>query len=279
MSSSKQICYFNGTYQSVDETHIHPQDLGLTRGYGAFDFLQSRKGKPFRLRDHFERFARSADLLHLRFDLHFAEFAAVVDELVARNDVEDEFTVRCLLTGGFSRDAITIGEPNLVILLEPELIYPENLYTEGARIVTLEHQRELPHAKTLNYIPSIRLRNELKGRGITEVLYTFQGEVLEASTSNVFIVRGRTLITPKDNVLHGITRKVVLESAVGHFPTEERQVTIGEMKVCDEVFICSTSKEIVPVVKIDDWRVANGEVGPVTREMMEVFETYANGIE
>ena len=98
-----------------------------------------------------------------------------------------------------------------------------------------------------------------------------QGHVLEATRSNFFIFRGDTLVTPGTGILVGITRNVVLGLARGRFPVEERPILLDELHQADEAFITSSSKEIMPVVQINDVTIGNGKAGPRTYEMEQRF--------
>jgi branched-subunit amino acid aminotransferase/4-amino-4-deoxychorismate lyase len=268
-----KTCYVNGEYLTDDRVTVPVRDLAFLRGYGVFDFMQSHGGKVFRLRDHYDRFVRSAAALDLTVPVAFPEFEAIVARLVEVNG-RPAFTVRSVLTGGCTPDGIQFGPPNLYVLFEDEVVYPPEIYTHGARLATIEHRREFPEAKTLHYIAAVKARNALKSQGVLEVLYVDRGRVLEASTSNVFAFLGNILVTPDQDILPGITRKVVLEFAGSAFPVEVRELAWSELCGATEVFITSTSKEIVPVTRIDDRVVGDGKVGPNTRRLMDLFAAY-----
>jgi branched-chain amino acid aminotransferase len=136
--------------------------------------------------------------------------------------------------------------------------------------------RELPEYKTTNYIRAVNLQNWRKEEGAIEILYTYDNEILECATSNIFIVKDKILITPNENILKGVTRKVVLELAEGKYKTEERPIYEEELKNADEIFITSSFKDIVPIVKIDDFKIANGQVGPITKELIKEFAKVIN---
>lgn len=134
--------------------------------------------------------------------------------------------------------------------------------------------RELPEYKTSNYIRATNLQNWRKEEKAIEVLFVYDGEILECATSNIFIIKNKTLITPNENILKGITRKVVLELADGKYKIEERPVGEDELKTSDEIFITSSFKDIVPIVKVDDFEVGNGKVGEITKDLMARFKEY-----
>jgi len=139
-----------------------------------------------------------------------------------------------------------------------------------------EYQRFLPETKTINYLPAIWLLPKLKTQGAIEPLYHFKGKILETARGNFFLVKNNTLITPKENILLGITRKYLIECARKNFEIEEREVTIEEIDTADEIFITGTSKHVLPVTQIDNKIIADGKPGVVTLRLMEAFNRSYN---
>ncbi|MDA2921160.1 aminotransferase class IV, partial [Desulfobacterota bacterium AH_259_B03_O07] len=107
------------------------------------------------------------------------------------------------------------------------------------------------------------------------ILYYYQNRVTECPRDNFFIFVGDTLITPKDDILHGITRKNILRLSREHFSVEERQLSLQELSSADEAFITSTSKGVIPIVQIDDHEIGSGSVGERTKTIMRLFRDYA----
>jgi D-alanine transaminase/branched-chain amino acid aminotransferase len=128
--------------------------------------------------------------------------------------------------------------------------------------------RDMPEIKTTNYITAVNLQQFKKSEGAVEVLYIYDDEVLECATSNIFIIKDNTLITPAENVLKGITRKVLLELASDTYKVEEGIIYESDLKTADEIFICSSFKDIVPIINIDGTVVGGGKVGSVTKDIM-----------
>jgi branched-chain amino acid aminotransferase len=106
------------------------------------------------------------------------------------------------------------------------------------------------------------------------MLYYYQNRVTECTRDNFFIFLGDTLITPKDDVLRGITRKQILRLSQGHFSVEEREVSLEELSFADEAFTTSTSKGVIPIVEIDDHRIGSGSAGERTKTIMRLFQDY-----
>ena len=282
---NNNYCFLNGKILPIEEAKIGLQDIGILRGYGIYDGLTATKGKPFHFADHWNRLISGAHMLNLNIPITEEKTEKVIVELLEKNgfgqSANQRANVRIILTGGETVNGIEYNfeNPTLYILTEkwnPPAGGSADLYESGGKLLTYNHMRELPEYKTTNYIQAVNLQNWRKEEKAIEVLYTHDAEVLECATSNIFIIKNKTLITADENILKGITRKVVLELVAGKYKIEERIVGEEELKTADEVFITSSFKDIVPIVKIDDFEVANGQVGPITKDLMNEFAKVIN---
>jgi len=271
-----QYCFLNGKILPTTEAKISPSDIGLLRGYGIYDGLAAFGGKPFRFVDHWNRFVSGAHILNLNVPITEEKAEKVIMELLEKNGLMERASIRIILTGGETLGGIEYDfeNPTFYILTEKWESLPKDYYKDGAKLVTYTHKRELAEYKTTNYIRATVLQNFRKEEKAVEILYVYDGEVLECATSNIFIVKNKTIITPAENVLKGITRKIVLELADGKYKIEERPIQEEELKTADEVFITSSFKDIVPIVKIDHFEVGGGVVGPTTKDLMAKFKAY-----
>jgi branched-subunit amino acid aminotransferase/4-amino-4-deoxychorismate lyase len=234
-----------------------------------------REGVPMFLDDYVARFANSARLLQLELPISQEELKARIRELIAANGLP-EAGIRLVLTGGYSPDGYAPAAPNLLIM-EHELppATPQS-YDQGARLLSHQFQREIPQAKTINYLTGIRLLAEMKKLGAIEVLYHDGKFIRETARGNFFLItEDDTLVTAHEKVLPGITRKNVLQVARGQFKVEERDVLLDELQNAKEVFITSTNKRVMPIVQIDDLIIGNGKPGAVTKKIGEALQTYA----
>jgi len=249
-------------------------DIGLLRGYGIYEGIAAFRGKPFRFADHWNRFVSGAHILNLNIPITEEKAEKVIGEIIEKSGYGERANVRFILTGGKTLGGIEydFDNPTFYIVAEKWEPLSSDLYEKGAKLITYRHLRELPEYKTINYIRAVNLQNFRKEEKALEILYVYDGEVLECATSNIFIVKNKILITPVENVLKGITRKVVLELAEqNNIKIEERPVREEELKTADEVFITSSFKDIVPIVKIDDFMIGSGEVGDMTKNLMSKF--------
>jgi len=260
----------------LEDAKVGIEDIGLLRGYGIYDGLAAFNGRPFRFADHWQRFTDGAHALGLNIPITEDSCEKKIVEIIKKSDIKERATIRMILTGGKTINGIEYDfeNPTFYILTEKWESLPPDYYQNGAKLVTYTHKRELAEYKTTNYIRATVLQNFRKEEKAVEILYTFDGEVLECATSNFFIVKNKNLITPSENILKGITRKVIMELCDGKYKIEERPVAEEELKTADEVFITSSFKDIVPIVKIDDFEVGGGEVGPVTKDLIAKFKAY-----
>ncbi len=268
------IYYLNGKFLPASETALPIGDLGVVRGYGVFDLWRTYAAIPFRQRQHLERLQRSAAQIDLSLPWSLDELEAIASETLARNNHPHDVTVRMVVTGGESANFITPEEkPSLAVMIAPVKAQPAHFYSEGSKLITLEMDRFMPTVKSLNYISAIMAQKKARAAGAIEALYRdTAGTISECTVSNLFLFQGEQMITPAVGVLAGITRAVALELAEDRFEVVERAVYLDEVLAADEVFITSTTKEIMPVVQIDEVRIANGKPGERTRYLGKLFK-------
>jgi len=264
--------YIGGQWVHPDKATISINDVAVLRGYSVFESLRTYDGRPFHLDLHLERLYRSARLIEMEIPWQSEQIAKIVREVIERNTYRHA-AIRLLVTGGESADGILpIGEPLLLVLITPLNERDMQRFAQGCRLITTKLQRNTPEAKTANYIAAVRALKEAARRGATDALFVNEREhVLEATRSNFFIFREGTLITPRRGILVGITRNAVLELAPSMFAIEERPILLEELALADEAFITSSSKEITPVVQIDDRILGDGKPGRHTYQLEQLF--------
>ena len=161
--------------------------------------------------------------------------------------------------------------PTFAILIEEAHPLPAALYKKGAKLITAEFERAVFDAKHTNYSFAVSMQDTRKKAKAIEVLYTWKNDIREATTSNIFIIKNNTIITPKENILFGITRNCVIDLVKKEFSIEERTISKAEMFEADECFITATNKEVLPIVTVDDTVIGTGTVGPITQRIIELF--------
>jgi branched-chain amino acid aminotransferase len=266
-------CWFNGEIAEVGSTMLHINDLGLMRGYGLFDYFRTYNLKPFQWDWYWERYERSAKQLRIDNPLTQKEALQVVSDLIARQGGTD-CAVRFLLTGGYTQDSVSSAKANLLIITEDLHHTPAVEYTTGIKVMSYKYVRDLPTIKSIDYKHYMILQAELRANNANDVLFYKNGEISELSRSNVFIVNNRKLITPHTNILHGITRRTVLELANDDFEIEERTVFLQELLDAQEVFTTSTTKRVLPISRVDDQVIGNGSIGPQTQFLLNKINQF-----
>lgn len=266
-------CLLNGVITTTDQAGLPLTDLGILRGYGYSEYIRTYNGKPFLLKEHLERLEASSHVVRLPLPYTLNQIEEWVHALLQKNAFTESH-IKIVVTGGPSEDGMAVSAPSFFILVTPLTPFKETFYTNGVRVMTYDHLREFPQAKGLNYMTTIALREEKKKKDIFELVYTYQGNVLEASTSNIFFVFNNLLVTPKEHVLAGVTRNLVIKLAHKEMKVEEREVSLEELRNVDEVFITGSYKEIMPVIKINEQVIGNGKPGSYTQSLLNEYKIY-----
>jgi branched-chain amino acid aminotransferase len=257
--------FLNDQFVPEEKTVLHFRDLSIQRGYGVFDFFKVLNSAPVFLEDHLNRFYFSAEQMRLNIEYAKDELKKIIFELLQKNNAGDT-GVRITLTGGYSTDGYQLSKPNLIISQYSFSPPVKEQFEKGSKLVSYEHQRQLPHVKSIDYLMAIWLQPFIKQNNADDVLYNHNGIVSECPRSNFFIVTNdNKIVTPSKNILNGIIRTKLIETAKMDFEIEERSVTIEEMKTAKEAFITSTTKVILPVSQVDEHIFSKHN--PVTTEL------------
>lgn len=269
------IYYIDGEFLPADRAVIPVNDLAVLRGFGVFDFLRTYGGRPFHLRDHLKRLRHSAEQISLHCPWSVKELEEIVGQTLQRNS-HAESNVRIVVTGGPSEDFITPGQsPRLIVMVSPLIVMPTQWYEHGIKIITASLERLMPGAKSIDYIPAILALRRAAEENAVEAIYLDGGNnVLEGTTCNLFMFSGGKFVTPDKGVLSGVTRKVVLGLVQSRFTLELRDISLNELLAAEEVFVCSSNKEVAPVVKVDEAVIGDGKPGRNTASVMSMFAEY-----
>jgi len=267
--NSSMKCVLNNQIINQADAKVSISDLGILRGWGVFDFGYAQKTKVFYGSEHLERLKKSAETVGLNLPYSQAEILSQTEELLEKNKMEKSL-VRWVLTGGISDDGL---KPTFAILNEEFVAPPEKYYKEGIEIKTVNVKREIPTTKTLNYQIRFAHLAQMKKADVFELLYVVDGKVYECTTANIFMIKDGVLCTPKDEILNGITRGIIIKLAKeSNVKVEEREISFDELLSADEVFISNTTKKILPVRKIDNKKFP--VVGEVTKKLLIQFTNF-----
>lgn len=275
-----RVVSIDGTLTRPEEATVSVYDRGFLYGDSVFETVRTYAGEPFALDEHMARLSRSAERVGITMPIAPALFAMEVRKAV-RAAKNPESYARAMLTRGagpLGLDPSAALTPLRVILVEPLTPPPPSAYRDGVAVVTVRTERaaDAAHgAKVGNYLGSLLALQKARAAGAHEALILdASGHVLEGTTSNVFLVRGGDLITPPDEagILPGITRAHLLDIArAERHGVRFASITPADLATADEVFLTSSIREILPVVRVDDRIIAGGAPGPVTRALHAAF--------
>jgi branched-chain amino acid aminotransferase len=290
MQKSEWI-WMNGELVAWEDAKVHVLSHGLHYGTGVFEGIRcyetERGPAVFRHREHLERLARSAQLYYLPLPYSVEELRAATHELINRNGLRSCY-IRPLAFRGYGEMGLFAkGSPvEVTIAVWPWGAYlGEEAKRSGIRAKVSSWRRIspaglIPHAKASGqYLNSILAKTESANAGYDEaILLDEHGHVCEGSGENVFLVRDGTLVTPPHtaSILDGISRRSVIQIARdAGIEVVEREVSRSELYLAEEVFLCGTAAELVPVREIDDHDL--GEPGEITRQVQARFEDALHG--
>ncbi|PST81721.1 amino acid aminotransferase [Pedobacter yulinensis] len=259
--------FVNGQFIPEHQASLPISDLALQRGYGVFDFLKTIQGKAIFLTDHLDRFYRSAASMRMDVPLDRQALEAVIHELMRRNSL-DESGIKLLLTGGTSTDGYSLQQPSLVIS-QSELQISTAVPKTGLSLRTYAHQRQLPGIKTIDYLQAILLQPWLQAENADDVLYLDGPLVRECPRANLFLIKGDQALTPENQILAGVTRKKLLTLNLDNLHIAAKDFTLDELLNAEEAFICSSTKLVFPVCRVDHHQIGSGRPGPVTLRLRE----------
>jgi len=266
------FCFYQNKILPLNKVRFPLNDLGLLRGMAIFDYFLVLNETPIFIKDHLFRFFISAKKV-FKDDFKFSkkEIEEIIKKLIKKNKLKNG-AIRIVLTGGKTLDGKTyLNSPSLLILVEKFKFLPKSFYQKGIKLLTFNFKRPFSEIKTTFYFPLILLQETLLKEKAFEPLYVKKGKVLETATSNFFIFKNNTLITPKKEILSGITREKVLKFAKKYFKIEQRDIKLSETFKANEAFITATGKGVIPVVKIDDKIIGTGKPGKNTKILMEFY--------
>lgn len=276
--------FLNGQFLPMEEAKVPVLDRGFIFGDGIYELVPVYSRAPFRLEGHLARMERSLSEVKIPNPYSRAEWTRLIGELIERQSFDDQGVYWQITRGVARRDhSFPKGVQPTVFMMSNPLVSPSKEVVEnGAKAVTAQdfrwHRCDL---KTISLIGNCMLRQISFEAGAIETLLLREGKLTEASASNAYIVKDGVIATPpKDNlILPGITLDVVFDIVKrGNLPIEVREITEAELRGADEVWVTSSSKEIVAVVELDGKPVANGKPGPVFRKAWQHYQDFKNEV-
>jgi D-alanine transaminase len=275
-----EIVYLNGQFMPLEDAKIPVLDRGFIFGDGVYEVIPVYSKRPFRLQEHLVRFRRSHDAIRLQYPMSDADWTKLVNDLVSRNAGDDQSIYLQVTRGVAKRDhAFPNDTKPTVFAMSNPLVTPAREAVENGvhAITTIDYRWLKCDVKSTSLLGNCLLRQVAADAGALEVVMFRDGHLTEGSSSNVFVVKNGVILAPPKNnlVLPGITYDVVLELAQANgLPLEVRPVSEAEVRDADEIWVTSSTKEVLAVTTLDERAIGGGEPGAMFTRMHKLYQDF-----
>jgi D-alanine transaminase len=273
-----EIAYINEAFIPLEKAFVPINDRGYLFADGIYEVIVTRNGKPFLIKEHLERLQRSADAILLHLPAPLSALTTII-ELGIKKAGFSETMVYIQITRGIESRRHNYSarlKANLTMTFRAHPEYDPRTLLKGVTIMTVPEIRwSRCDIKSIALLPNIMMKQKAVENGYQEALFvTKTGLVREATAANIFFIKDEVLHTPPadQHILNGVTRFYILQQANVHaIKLIERDCTLAEILKADEVFITSSTMDILPVIKIDETMIANGQPGPFSKTIKNFF--------
>ena len=272
--------FLNGDFIHADQARVSVFDRGFLLGDGVYEVIPVYAGRPFRLIQHLQRLQRSLDGVRMQNPYSDDKWSDIIAQLVTENGQGDQAVYLQVTRGVAPRDHVFPEgvEPTAFVMSNPIKPLPESYKSDGIKAITVEDIRwSQCDIKAITLLPNSLLRQKAQDVGAQEALLIRDGFMTEGSASNSYAVLDGILCTaPKDEkVLPGITRDLVLELAdKAGINYREQAVSDADLHRAEEIWISSSTREVLPVTTLDDKPVATGKPGPIWQQIDALYQRY-----
>lgn len=276
------VAYYNGRITPLDEAKVSVHDRAVVFGDGVYEVVKVLDGRFFALDLHLDRFYRSAAGIELAVPWDRAGVRALLAELLARSGYSDALIYWQLSRGISPRQHYYPPEgtaPSILAWAREFRGMTPGMHEQGVKAITRPDERwPKCWVKSLNLLPNCMARDAAHRQGAYEaILVDRDGLVNECSACNLFaVINGVVRTAPRSrNILWGISRHVTIKCArAAGIPFEERAFSVPEMMASEEVFLSSTSPDVLAIVEVDGRKIGGGKPGPVTTRLLDLFRHY-----
>lgn len=279
-----EIVYLNGEFMPLEKAYIPVLDRGFIFGDGVYEVIPVYSRRPFRLPEHLKRLQHSLDSIRLADPMTGEEWATLIHDIVARNAGDDQSVYLQVTRGVAKRDHAFPKnvKPTVFMMSSPLVTPPPALVENGVPAITATDYRWLKcDVKSVSLLGNCLLRQAAVDADAVETVLFRDGYLTEASASNVFAVKNGKLLAPPKNhlVLPGITYDVVLELAAANgIALEVREVSEQEVRSADEIWVTSSTKEVLAVTLLDGKPVGDGRPGALFRRMYRLYQDFKRSV-
>ena len=284
MAEPYPTCYLNGAFGPLADARVSPLDRGFLFADGVYEVIPVHRGRPFRLGAHLRRLDDSLAAIRLPNPHGAREWQGILQQLAAAaGGAEMLLYVQVTRGGESSRNHLfpRSATPTVFAFASPYPLPTTKTLDEGLGVITLEDIRwDRCDIKSIALLANVLLRQEAADRGADEALLVRDGLLLEGSSSSVLLCIGGTLVTPPNDqrILPGTSRDAVLELAQGWLPNQVCPLEAREISSCDELWIASAGRGVLPVTRVDGAPVGTGRPGPLWREMYDRLQQHLDAI-
>jgi D-alanine transaminase len=274
------MVFLNGKFLPIEEAKVPVLDRGFIFGDGVYELVPVYSRVPFRLDEHLARLERSLGEAKIRNPYSRGEWRGIIHRLIDAQPFEDQGVYFQVTRGVAKRDHAFPKnvEPTVFMMSNPLVNPPQDLIEKGATAVSAQDNRWLRcDIKSISLIGNCLLRELSAQAGAAETILFRDGRLTEASASNVFIVSRGLIQSPPQSclILPGITYDVVVELARANgLPLEFKEIEEREVRAADEIWVTSSSKEVLAIVELDGARVGDGRPGPVFRRVVQLYQEF-----
>jgi D-alanine transaminase len=280
--------YLNGKFCPESEACVSVLDRGFIFGDGIYEVIPAYKGKLFRLNEHLQRLQNNLDAIRISNPCSATEWENLLLELIDKNlnnSTTGDLSVYLQVTRGVAKRDHALPEnitPTIFAMANPLQPPSKTDLQAGIKAITAEDYRwKNCHIKAISLLPNVLLRQQAIDVGASESILIRDGIATEGAASNLFIVEGQRLVTPPKGpfLLPGITRDLILELAEKNkIDYEESDIPKQRLLNANEIWLTSSTKEILPVTTLDNDPVGNGKSGPLWSTTVDLFQAFKQSL-
>ena len=275
------IVYLNGKFLPLEEAHVSVLDRGFIFADGVYEVIPAYGGKLFRLSEHLQRLENSLNSIKLSNPLTEQQWTEILETVIAKNTGTNQ-SVYLQITRGPAKRNHNFHEqvvPTVFVMSEELKSLPPST---GVKAITCNDTRwQNCDIKSISLLANILLRNQAIETGATESILIRDGYVMEGAASNIFVIVDGVAITPPKSqfILSGITRDLIIEAMqVAKLPCKEADISVAQLETATEIWMTSSTKEIVPIIELDGKIIGTGKPGVIWSQVWEIYQNYKQKI-
>ncbi len=276
------IVYLNGEFLPLEEARVSVLDRGFIFADGVYEVIQVYNGQAFRFQEHFQRLENSLKNIKLQNPLTQQQLFDTIKTLVSQNDDANQ-AIYLQITRGAAKRKHKFPQnvvPTVFMMSNPIVAVPRPVGVSA--ITCIDTRWQHCDVKSIALLANVLLHQQAIEVGANEAILIRDGYVMEGAASNVFIVTDGVAITPPKSqfILAGITRDLIIETMqAANLPVQEAEIPESQLRAAEEVWLCSSIREVVPVILLDDIPVGNGKPGPVWSDVWQIYQDYKQKIQ